>query len=145
MSVTPQDFLTSAIELSISGHDEIIQRNAISRAYYAAYHRACEFIRPVESDENVGVHKRYVNQLMKGENGSIERRIGGKIKSMFARRRVADYRITESIEGNAVAIQLSAAQELFNTIDSSEASPENEIVVNVDKSSNPRPSLKLIK
>ncbi len=117
MSVTPTDFLESAIGLSSLGQDEMNQRNVLSRAYYAAYHRSCEFIQPEESAENVGMHKRYINQLMKGDNGSIERKVGGKIKSMYSRRHIADYRLEDNISHDAVAIQLNAAKELFTIIE----------------------------
>jgi len=118
MSVTPRDFLDSAIGLAGTGCDEMTQRNAISRAYYSAYHCSCEFIEPEDSDEKVGVHKRYITQLMRGENGSIERKIGGKIKSMYVRRRVADYFLKDDIKNDATALQLYAARELFTIIES---------------------------
>lgn len=114
MSVTPKEFLDSAIELSKSGQDEMTQRNVVSRAYYAVYHQSCALIKPENSDENVGIHRRYINQLMKGDNGSTERRLGSKIKSMYSRRVIADYCITENIDRLAVAIQINAAKDLFS-------------------------------
>lgn len=120
MSVSPKDFLESAVGLAGAGPDEMTQRNAISRAYYSAYHRACEFIKPEASEEKVGVHKRYINQLNKGANGSIERKIAGRIKAMYLRRRVADYFLQDNLETYATALQLSTANDLFFIIESAE-------------------------
>lgn len=120
MSVTPKDFLDSATTLAGSGCDEMMKRNVLSRAYYAAYHRSCEFIKPEDTDENVGVHKRYVNQLMRGDSGSIERKIGGRIRSMYSRRRTAGYQLNSNIEKDAAALQLAIARELFSIIEAAE-------------------------
>lgn len=144
MSVTPKDFLDSAENLSKSGSDEMTQKNILSRAYYAAYHRSCEFIKPEESDENVGVHKRYINQLMRGENGSKERKIGGRIRSMYLRRRSADYLLQDAIKNDASGLQLGTAKELFLLIDGFEKE-NSSVTMSLPHSTPPRPNLKIVK
>ncbi len=144
MSVTPKDFLDSADILSKSGNDEMTQRNVLSRAYYAAYHRSCEFIKPEDSDENVGVHKRYINQLMRGENGSKERKIGGRIKSMYLRRRSADYLLKDTIKNDATGLQVGTAKELFLLIDAFEKENSGD-TESLPPSPPHRPNLKIIK
>lgn len=144
MSVTPKDFLESAEILAKSGSDEMTQRNVLSRAYYAAYHRSCEYIKPKDSDENVGIHKRYINQLMRGENGSIDRKIGGRIKSMYLRRRFADYFLKDEIKTDAAALQLDTAKDLFSIIDKSE-NENSDTAISLPRSSIPRPSFKIVK
>lgn len=66
------------------------------------------------------MHKRYIIQLNKGVNGSIERKLGGKMKTMYARRHTADYKLLESIEKDAARMQVLAAEELFSVIDKAE-------------------------
>ncbi|CAE6723461.1 hypothetical protein [Candidatus Nitrotoga fabula] len=128
MSVTPDDLLKHALELASHHSDEITQRNVISRAYYAAYHRACEFIKPERQMlGDAGMHKQYITQLNQGKSCSIERKIGGKIKTMHVRRITADYRIREDVPNSNVAIQISAAKELFSIIDNYKPDPSTDI------------------
>lgn len=86
MSVTHEHFLSSAKEIAASGLDEMSQRNAISRAYYAAYHRSKVAIPPDNLDRNVGSHKSYILQLKEAPNGSENRRLGLKLSSLYAAR-----------------------------------------------------------
>ncbi|CAG9932223.1 hypothetical protein [Candidatus Nitrotoga arctica] len=118
MSVLPKDFLESATKLATPDCDEITQRNIISRAYYAAYHRSCQLIKPVySSDENIGMHKQYIQQLNNGKKGSVDRRLGGRLFKMFGRRRIADYLINANIGQDIAPLQLTTAKELFEIID----------------------------
>ncbi|HEY6019992.1 MAG TPA: hypothetical protein VIY48_08855 [Candidatus Paceibacterota bacterium] len=145
MSVKPIDFLNSATSLASSGNDEMTQRNVISRAYYAAYHRACELIEPENSDENIGVHARYIKQLMMGNNGSIERKIGGKIKSMYSRRKIADYFIRDELKSDASALQLNAAKDLFSVIAGEELKPPPQSTPNNGTTQQSKPTLRIVK
>lgn len=119
MSVTPSDFLDSARVIASSGKDEMSQRNAVSRAYYAAYHRSCEIIPPIkrEADNKVGMHRGYIDQLMEAEPSTKERTAAVKLSTMHSRRIKADYRLNEFFRQDSVAIQLSAATELFDLLD----------------------------
>lgn len=120
MSVTPSDFLNSAVALSNSGDkDEMTQRNILSRAYYAAYHRAHELI-PFENtarDKDVGMHRSYFDQLLRKKKGSVERIIGEKLKSMYSRRILADYRLGEDVRNDYVPVQLYASNALFKLLE----------------------------
>lgn len=117
MSVTPSDFLDSAQKLAAAGNDEMSQRNAISRAYYAAYHRSCASLPPEKTGGNTGMHRSYINQLMAADPGTIERNAGVKLNSIYSRRIRADYRLHENLSVGAVAMQISAATELFQLFD----------------------------
>lgn len=113
MSVTPKDFLDSASSLVAQGIiDEITQRNVVSRAYYAAFHRSCEFVEPAYSSSSL--HKSYINQLNRG--GLLERQISGILKRMHGRRVTADYHLDENLKKDAVALQILAANELFTKL-----------------------------
>lgn len=128
MSVTPDDFLNHASELINPESDEITHRNVISRAYYAAYHRACVFIQPEwQMFADGGMHKRYIEQLNKGGTNSIERKIGGKIKSMYGRRISADYRLMDNVQYSNAVIQINAAKELFSIINNHISNPSTDI------------------
>lgn len=128
MSVTPDDFLNNASGMEKPDSDEMTRRNVISRAYYAAYHRACEFIKPEpRMFGDVGMHKQYIAQLNQGKSGSIERKISGKIKSMYERRLIADYHIRENVQNLDASIQISAAKELFSIISKHISNPSTDI------------------
>lgn len=112
MSVTPSDFLKSAANMNTVGCDEMAKRNVISRLYYAAYHRSCEFIKPAYCQSSM--HRSYIDQLNKG--GHLERQISGSLKRMHARRIIADYRLNEDLKKDSVTLQSLAANELFTKL-----------------------------
>lgn len=117
MSVTPSNFLDSARELAAGGNDEMTRRNAISRAYYAAYHRSCAVLPPVKMEGNTGMHRCYIDQLMAADSGTVERTAAVKLNSLYSRRIRADYRLQENLPAGAVAMQMAAATELFQLFD----------------------------
>lgn len=113
MSVTPSDFLQSARALAASGTDEMSQRNAVSRAYYAAYHQSCSFISPDKKDRGVGSHKGYIEQLMDHDVGTIERKIGALLSAIYSGRRFADYKLDANIRSGSFGMQIQRVDELF--------------------------------
>jgi len=118
MSVTPSDFLQSAIALS-NNIDEMAQRNALSRAYYAAYHLAVQHIKldaTEHGEERKGVHRRFIDQLQEHDGGSTERNVGGRLNQMYQRRIVADYRLDESLRHDSVARQIDVARQVFHLL-----------------------------
>jgi uncharacterized protein (UPF0332 family) len=117
MSVTPDDFLESARSLAAE-NDEMARRNALSRAYYAAFHRIVATIRPVENDDTSksGMHRRFINQLMSCDSGTSERLLGVKLQTLYSRRITADYRLGDDILPAKVAQQISCAREIFNIV-----------------------------
>lgn len=118
MSVKPSDFLANAEAMALNcGKDELMQRNILSRSYYAAYHRSIESV-PFNTDSfrDSGMHRDYFEQLMQNNPGSLERKIGEKLKSMYGRRILADYKLNQDIKTDAVAVQLYSARALFDLL-----------------------------
>lgn len=120
MSVLPSVFLENAESMALSaGNDEVTQRNILSRAYYACYHRAIEKI-PVDHSSNArdtGMHRFYFDQLMGGSAGGIERKVGARLRSMYGRRILADYRLLENLSIDSVALQLNSARLIFQILE----------------------------
>lgn len=116
MSVTPDDFLDSAASLAVRGCNEMVQRNVISRAYYAAYHRSCAFIKPLPEYNGKGMHRGYINYLLCGDKSSVERQIGGRLKALYARRLIADYQLNTDLNKNDYDIQIQTATDLFRIV-----------------------------
>ena len=118
MSVTPTDFLNSAVVLSADA-DEMAQRNALSRAYYAAFHIAKERISlddAEDPEERKCMHRRYIDQLQQHGSGSNERQVGGRLNQMYQRRILADYRLKEGLRHDAVARQIDVARQVFHLL-----------------------------
>ena len=116
MSVKPLDFLTAAIELS-TVNSEISKRNALSRAYYAAYHTAIENFPLDESytppDKNSGVHKKYISYLMSRDTNSTERLIGIALGKLLKKRVKADYHLDANLELDDLALQIGGTKSVF--------------------------------
>lgn len=113
MSVTPADFLACA-EAHAQHNDEMSKRNAISRAYYAAFHKAQEkFPLPKTTNMGMGIHSSYIDNLIETDKNSESRRIGLKLKTLHSRRARADYNITQDLPTADTAMQIAAAKELF--------------------------------
>lgn len=128
MSVTPSNFLDSARALAADGNDEMAKRNAISRAYYAAYHRSCAAVPPQKIAGKTGMHRSYIDQLMATAPGTIERNAAVKLSTLYSRRIKADYRLHEELPAGAVAMQISTATELFQLFNAPALKPALKII-----------------
>jgi len=98
--VVPEDFLDSAEEIS-EGRREIDYRNAVSRAYYAAYH-ACKTLAgppPRRSNRSTGAHDWLVSELKEWPRSDETflqfRQIGTLLEIAKDQRRDADYRLDQ--------------------------------------------------
>lgn len=123
MSVCALDFHESA-KLLAQNSDEMSKRNAVSRAYYAAYH----YVQSVFPEQRAawdpqikGMHKQYCAQLMQGT--SIQRKIGTKLQAMHTRRIDADYICKVDLCKSHLAMQMATAEDVFSLIDSLQAPP----------------------
>jgi hypothetical protein len=114
MSVTPNDFLASAQSIAASGNDEMTQRNAVSRGYYAAFHYSCGLFPPDGKDRGVGMHKGYIDQLQEGSAGSDQRKAGVALAAMHGARIWADYRLDDDKRNPTFAMQVTRAQAIFS-------------------------------
>lgn len=117
MSVTPQEFLDSALELATAGTNEICQRNAISRLYYAAFHRAQEFIKPDGVDRGFGSHRNYFDQLNEADGGSTARRLGMHLKVVYSGRIKSDYKLDEDVQPRDFSMHRQRVETIFSLLD----------------------------
>lgn len=121
MSVCPADFLESAKTLAMD-KSEIAKRNALSRSYYAAYHLSKTLFPLARGVAVKGIHKTYIDFLKNHSPGSIERKLGLSLSTLYARRIRADYRLDDPIGPTEVALQISATVDLFNKLATAEES-----------------------
>lgn len=135
MSITPASLLQGAKEIAAFSLEEVHQRNAISRAYYWAYHSVSSAIPPDRVDRGFGMHKNYIAQLISMPNGSFERNLGIRLQSMHGKRIVADYELSENVTSGDWVIQLCRANEVQNILDNPPPS----------KPTASRPSLRVVK
>lgn len=115
MSVNPTDILDSARAIK-TDEGEIFIRNAISRAYYAAYHLARQTFpadQEFQARSGAGVHKSYIDQLQEAAQGSIERKVGVVLNAMKGKRTKADYHLDDDIKPYEAAMQIVKAESLF--------------------------------
>jgi uncharacterized protein (UPF0332 family) len=143
MSVTPSDFLKSAEILAASGMDEICQRNAISRAYYAAYHRSCESIPPDGKSRGKGTHSSYIDQLNEADAGTLMRKVGVRLGAIYSGRITSDYRLEHEVRPKDYAMQICRTKELFSLLET----PPSPATTNLTENINPqgRPRLRIVK
>ncbi|MDD4913520.1 MAG: hypothetical protein PHW13_00610 [Methylococcales bacterium] len=93
MAINKDEFLSFAKNLP--AYNEINNRNAISRAYYAAYHHCSEkFL----ANKNIsgGVHSQLIDSLVKSPS-STDRQIGYMLKNLKDRRTTADYFLNDEV------------------------------------------------
>lgn len=125
MSISHIEIIKSASTLS-EGEGEVDWRNAASRAYYAAYHRALLSVSacPDNSHLKMGSHERLTDRfdLLKT---TPAKSISYVIQSMKRHRHIADYEIAghfvKSIGVNQVA-QFDALEERLAAFDLSHSS-----------------------
>lgn len=124
MPVTHSDFLSFSEELFESNQLEIGFRAAISRSYYAAYHRCGDLINQLNIEshggirEGSGVHKIRYSLLMLITIYSIKnkhlddktkdriRLIGQSLQNVCAERALADYELEEEITSNRALVHI---------------------------------------
>lgn len=116
MTVTAEHFLDSAAEIASSGLDEMSQRNAISRAYYAAFHKTCFVIAPDRVKRNTGMHRGYIEQLNEYSPGTVERKLGAKLGAIYARRIKSDYHLNENVVPRDFSMQINQVNELVELL-----------------------------
>ncbi len=96
MAVTPESLLDAARSIG-KGTGEVDSRNAVSRAYYAAYHRclavAQDARRPIA--ESGGVHVALIQALTDPLAPTRFKSLGYMLEQCRLRRVDADYRINQ--------------------------------------------------
>jgi len=99
--------------------DEAKKRAAISRAYYAAFCSARNYLRDVERDQNIpvggDVHG-YVRNQFKTSKDKVRREIGEDLARLVAKRNRADYDDTmERLNGDTY-LAISWSQEVLSDL-----------------------------
>ncbi|MFA6062890.1 MAG: hypothetical protein WC736_09845 [Gallionella sp.] len=119
MPVNHDDFLNSASEIALNCTGEMAQRNALSRAYYATYHKLVKIIIPdgkVRTGINgkaLGTHKNYLEQLCETPKGCVTRKIGVKMSSLYQSRINADYKPSIIVSASNFAVNIGVARDVF--------------------------------
>ncbi|HEY1398518.1 hypothetical protein [Roseateles sp.] len=123
MTTTPEDLKSVAEALSIQ-EIEAWQRSAISRAYYASFHRCLEWESGLPKKASVnrqkgGEHQQLLNRLRKPNASCSEKekqlsiKLHSLLRSQRERRVKADYRIDEDVSRKEMRRQLADARQLF--------------------------------
>ncbi|HHA1555167.1 MULTISPECIES: hypothetical protein [Enterobacter] len=122
MPVTPRDFLAVASDLPVS--DEMLNRNAVSRAYYSGYLHVNKKVVALNlplPKVNGGVHARLINGLNNGacsdlNNGishDVQLEIAGLLSLSKQLRTKADYKLNMTINNTDKATAIANAKAVF--------------------------------
>jgi uncharacterized protein (UPF0332 family) len=133
MSIKPRDLLSIARQQAVQ-ETEIWRRSAISRAYYAAYHRCrlWELALPAPGSNAGpagGIHQDLINRLSNPapecgpELAARSRACGAQLRAQRQRRVDADYEIDAEVSQEDLRKQLDAVEQLLARCD--EAMPES--------------------
>lgn len=123
MPVTHDDFLNSASDIAANCSGEMAQRNALSRTYYATYHKLINIIAPDRKvrcgmdGKPLGMHKNYIEQLSSEPAKSLPRRIGVKMSTLYQSRLTADYKPALPIAASTFSVNIGLAKDVFTLAD----------------------------
>jgi hypothetical protein len=95
---------------------EALLRSVVSRAYYAAYHRACSYLEEIDqypSDQGPhgdrrGLHNRVIDVFLTSTKKPEWKKIGKKLRKLKAIRQEADYHLRR-VKPLARALGIEAA------------------------------------
>lgn len=124
--IQPRDFLAQAERL-LAGDSEVDRRSAVSRAYYAAYHRArilvaekCDVVLSKTADS----HQNIQRCLMNSQHTQL-RVAGGRLESLRGERNCADYNLTDARFAipDTAKFSVEMAKDIFAVIAAAELNP----------------------
>jgi hypothetical protein len=129
----PREFISLAIRLSSSRRESDL-RTAVSRAYYGAYHVACEMLEGcgiVFSGKDLygsEVHRKV--RFCLRESGSHDAaKAGEKLGSLRDERNQADYELKlEKFDAATVALLLQATHEIVDAVERCRQDPEFAVI-----------------
>jgi uncharacterized protein (UPF0332 family) len=123
--MSPLDFLTLANRLA-SGPGEAERRSAISRAYYAAFHTATDFIEScgVKLPHSAAAHDKVAHCMQNCESNDLAL-AGIKLNSLRKTRNLADYQLADNqfTTTKAALPFLLIAGEILDAISKASAQP----------------------
>lgn len=118
MAVQPCDFVTAAETLS-AGATEIDWRNAVSRAYYGAFHHASLHVDRCKAiphhAERGGSHEAAIRRFeLNGDTAG--KSIAYVLTDMKTKRKTADYRIESGVSAAEAVTQVAKARKVIQKI-----------------------------
>ena len=120
MSVTPQDFLDSAKRCDLTG-GEVVRRNAVSRAYYAAMHEARTLLPPSNErqvfrgsshEKLIASLRAHYRKLVAGRGDGAM--IAGELSALKGDRTKAAYKLDSSVDEGFAKYSLRRADKIFD-------------------------------
>ena len=113
MAVTPDVLLGAARALG-RGEAEIDQRNAASRAYYAAYHRCLPFGRRLglSAEPGHGVHRQLLDTLIGSPDLKVKS-IGYRLNECRKLRVQADYEIESDFSSGDARLAIEQCERIL--------------------------------
>ena len=131
MSVSTQALLEYAFTLIHDGGDELVLRNAVGRAYYAAFNHASSLdsvIPHYQSDVRCGVHQQKINQLksvcvandigITPEVSKLFRKLAMVLSDMKIKRTIADYHLSDELNISTATLVCAQAKKFIEDCDS---------------------------
>lgn len=126
MSISERDLYELARASHEHAQEEVDYRSAISRAYYAAYHRCVDFHSrlPYGGKEprggNGGAHERLIHRLTNPTiaDGDIFARsveLGHKLRTLKMRRHIADYQLSKTVRPKDAELTILEVGELLQS------------------------------
>ena len=114
MSVTPNELLEAAKAIG-GGDAEVDRRNAVSRAYYAAWHRCQPIGQSVglSAPPGGGVHQQLIDTLEQDRNMTL-RSLGYMLRQCRRLRIKADYEIESDFSPEDARIALTQSGKILN-------------------------------
>ncbi|PPD44903.1 MAG: hypothetical protein CTY16_11105 [Methylobacter sp.] len=112
MPIDKQEFLQFA--KSLPEDTEIQIRNAVSRAYYSAYH-ACLEVYKMDNSAEGGVHSKLITSLTKSSDVK-DRKIGFILNQLKGLRTVADYHLSKTVSAQDKALSIKQTETLIKEL-----------------------------
>lgn len=123
MPIKPRELRQAAERIAVTATTEVDRRGAISRSYYAAYHRCCRWERqlpyPGAATPGGGMHAQLIARLHAPDqrcDDIVKTRsqdLAKLLEQSRERRVLADYELHETVGPDAVEQQLAATREVF--------------------------------
>ena len=119
MSVTPAMILESARVLCDGGSAEVDWRNAISRAYYGAFHGCRELAQqldPLADLSTPTAHQDVPVVLQQGQSGSDARAVSYQLTTCRRMRNRADYDLDEDFDQRACRAVVEMCETIWSAL-----------------------------
>ncbi len=113
--IVNDDFLLTAGEIAV-GKREIDYRNAISRAYYFAYHEGSKYQHLCPGIAHLvirgGYHERLIQRYLQFTANDKAVALGYVLQDMRNKREAADYYLSDNVNARDAQIQIKTARTL---------------------------------